>query len=195
MKAGVSRLFLAARPANLYRYNYCNNTFVDSGDSVWAQAATGGGDGWVILQNPGATNGAAFYFTFANEFCCFSPVNDLLSQIAVGVNDVWGINSSNQIFRYDPNPAEFVQVAGQLVHIAAGGDGGWGINQLDQIFRFDSSSESWVQVDALSRVSWLDPEPAFGESILQVWSSPSFGHSRCESLKPGRGLCPAPDRR
>jgi hypothetical protein len=121
---------------NLYRYDYCTNTFVVQGDSAfWTAVATGSGAVWSI------DDGLPGNFDFSGQEGFFVGNGaTLLTEIAVGVNDVWGTNSSNQIFRYDPNTGAFVEIPGALAQIAAGGDGVWGVNSSNEIFRFDSSS-------------------------------------------------------
>ena len=71
---------------------------------------------------------------------------DLLIQIAVGVNDVWGINSSSEVFRYDPRTGGFNQVGSDSDQVAAGGDGVWLIAGANEIWRFDSSPETFVEI-------------------------------------------------
>jgi hypothetical protein len=132
--------------SSIYRYDYCTNSFELLVDGPWTQVATGGGDAWAIQTNPGATDGTAYYLSFSEEG--FVPADGaLLTQIAVGVNDVRGINSSNDVFRYDPTTAfAFVEQTGLLTQIAAGGDGAWGVNSSNEIFRFDPIANGWVQV-------------------------------------------------
>lgn len=135
------------------RYNFCENTF-NSGfvfgsgpGGAFTQAATGSGDVWVLNKQ----DAAGHIIDSEAEI----SIQGVLTQIAVGVNDVWGINNSrasNELVRYDPNTAQFVQVAaglpvGTLRQIAAGGDGVWGLDVIGEIFRFDPSTESFVQVD------------------------------------------------
>ena len=69
-----------------------------------------------------------------------------LVQIAVGVNDFWGVNNLNQVFRYDPATGGFNNLVNNVLQVAAGGDGVWLINTSGNIFRFDSGSEAFVQV-------------------------------------------------
>jgi hypothetical protein len=59
---------------------------------------------------------------------------------------VWGVNSSNGVFRYDPTSSTFNSVGGNTAQVSAGGDGVWLVDINDHIFRFDSSSETFVQV-------------------------------------------------
>jgi len=61
------------------------------------------------------------------------------------VNDVWGINSSSELFRFDPNNSQWNQI-GFAVQVAAGGDGVWVIDESSNPWRFDSSAESFIEV-------------------------------------------------
>jgi hypothetical protein len=58
-------------------------------------------------------------------------------QVFTGGTDVWGVNASNEIFRFNPNSQLFEQIPGSLVQIAIGlGSGVWGINASNEIFKF-----------------------------------------------------------
>jgi hypothetical protein len=62
------------------------------------------------------------------------------------VNDVWGVNASHNVFRYDPKTGAMNSVGGNTVQVSAGGDGVWIIDTSSHIWHFDSSSESFVEV-------------------------------------------------
>jgi virginiamycin B lyase len=50
---------------------------------------------------------------------------------------VWGLNNSNQIFRYNESAFAFEQVPGIMTNISVGTKGDvWGVNSSDQIFVF-----------------------------------------------------------
>jgi len=104
------------------------------------QVVTGGGDVWGINSAQ-----QVFHFDFGTQ--SFGQVPGSLTQIAVGVNDVWGIiDSSNAIFRYDARTDNFNFVVAGAAQVAAGGDGVWAISVDDGINRFDSSPEIFVEV-------------------------------------------------
>jgi hypothetical protein len=69
----------------------------------------------------------------------FDQVAGNLSQIRVGADGtVWGINSSQNIFRFDGN--QFGNVPGQLTQISVGNSAHvWGLTQQQTIFRFDGN--------------------------------------------------------
>jgi hypothetical protein len=67
----------------------------------------------------------------------FNLVAAPVGEVAAGGDGVWAINTSNEIFRFDPSREEFVQVTGSLKNIAAGsGAGVFGVNSADQVFTF-----------------------------------------------------------
>jgi hypothetical protein len=135
------------------RYNFCDNSFDDfsfSGRIV--QGATGGGDVWGLEKALNPDDFDPFHFLDSQgELNFLFSSGRPMDQITVGVNDVWGIDSSAEVFRYDPNTNGFVQLSDTplLRQIVAGGDGVWGVDRIGQIWRFDPSSASFVQVDGV----------------------------------------------
>jgi virginiamycin B lyase len=127
--------------SSLYRYNYCSNSFELNNSGPWTQVATGGGGAWGIEST------GTLLDVFDSGIGAFGGN---LTQVAVGVNDVWAINSSNKVFRFDPNIANpLVPIGGILQtfkQIAAGGDGVWAVSLSNEIFQFQEDPESFVQV-------------------------------------------------
>ena len=82
-----------------------------------------------------------FDYSFVTQ--SFTQVSGTLTQISVGVNGVWGVNSLNDVYQYDPTTHKFNRVDGDTVQVLAGGDGVWMINTVDGIVRYDSSSGSF----------------------------------------------------
>ncbi|MEH2326803.1 MAG: tectonin domain-containing protein [Nostoc sp.] len=74
-----------------------------------------------------------------------------MKKTSVGVGGaVWGINSSNQIYRFNNSTQRFQQIQGVLTQISVGADGTvWGINPSNQIYRFN-------RLSALHRVICVD---------------------------------------
>ena len=58
--------------------------------------------------------------------CCprvraaFQLVTGSLTQVAAGRNEVFGIGTANQIYRYNPGTKAFVQIPGSLAQVAVG---------------------------------------------------------------------------
>ena len=75
-----------------------------------------------------------------------------LTQLAVGRTEVWGLNASNQTFRFNPSTKQFVKIPQTLTQIAVGGgtlgqaDEVWGINASGQIFRFNFHTQKFAPV-------------------------------------------------
>jgi Tectonin domain len=65
-------------------------------------------------------------------------VHGPLAQIQAGGNGVWGINSSEEVFRVEQSQMFKVQIPGAaLVSISVGSGGGvWGINNVGQPLAF-----------------------------------------------------------
>ena len=59
---------------------------------------------------------------------------------------MWGVNGSNNVFRYDPKTGAMNSVGANIGQVSAGGDGVWLVDTSGHIWHFDSSSESFVQV-------------------------------------------------
>src|ERR1700761_9717233 len=84
--------------------------------------------------------------------CCaqgsFEQVPGSLSQISVGADGtVWGIDSSQNIFTWDPSSGQFVQIPGQLKQIAVGNANAvWGLNAQGYIYRWDSRMRNWTSI-------------------------------------------------
>jgi hypothetical protein len=51
----------------------------------------------------------------------FEPVTGTLIKVAAGRQEVWGVNVSQQVFRYNATQGKFVHVAGKLTQVAVGG--------------------------------------------------------------------------
>jgi len=71
-------------------------------------------------------------------------------QVAAGRSEVWGINTSGNVFRLVGS--KFVSVSGALSKIAVGGgtafqkDDIWGLDESGNIFRFDYGTKSFTQI-------------------------------------------------
>jgi len=90
-----------------------------------------------------------------------------LASIAVGGGEVWGFDSTHQVFRFDPAMGTFNQVPGTLNRIAVGVDGVWGVLDLTpvntgataiarigaggslnaaKVFQYDAATQAFVQI-------------------------------------------------
>src|SRR6516225_2852566 len=82
----------------------------------------------------------------------FKQVTGTLTQVAVGRNEVFGVNASNQVYRYSASTKSFGLVTGTLIQVAVGGgtlsqkDEIWGIRPSEQIYHFNFGTKAFVQV-------------------------------------------------
>lgn len=82
----------------------------------------------------------------------FEQIPGSLTQVAAGRAEVWGINASQQVYRFNATTVEFVQVAGKLKQVAVGGgsllqtDAVWGLNAGSEIFQYNFTTKKLVQV-------------------------------------------------
>jgi Tectonin domain len=86
----------------------------------------------------------------------FAQVAGTLTQIAAGRAEVWGLNASQQVFRYNAAGKKFAKLAGKvtLTQIAVGGgtllqsDDVWGVDVNTHVFHYDFTTKKLVQVQA-----------------------------------------------
>jgi virginiamycin B lyase len=82
----------------------------------------------------------------------FQQIPGSLTQVAVGRTEVWGVNASNQTYRYIPGGKKFARILQTLIQIAVGGgtllqaDEVWGINASGQVYRYDFATKKFAQV-------------------------------------------------
>ena len=80
-----------------------------------------------------------------------------LSRISAGsVTNVWGVNSSANVFRYTGDDSDpWVQIPGALTDIGAAADGTvWGVSGSGEIFRYTWDSTHWIKIPGtLKRIS------------------------------------------
>jgi hypothetical protein len=75
-----------------------------------------------------------------------------LTQVAAGRAEVWGVNASQQVYRFNATTSQFAKVAGTLTQVAVGGgslleaDAVWGLNFSNEIFQYNFSTQKLVQV-------------------------------------------------
>jgi hypothetical protein len=74
-----------------------------------------------------------------NAMAEWRQIGGKLNQISVGsVTNVWGVNESDQIYRYtgdDNHP--WVQIDGRLTNVTVAADGTvWGVNSAGNIYRY-----------------------------------------------------------
>jgi hypothetical protein len=143
-------------------YIYQAGGFVEANNTSLAQIAVGGGtlvqvdEVWAL-----DSSGRIYIASLGQVGWQFWQVPGSLGQIAVSAGytschpyEVWGINSSSQIFRYNFCTLKFEQIPGFLTQIAVGGGDIWGVNKSSQIFRFNFQTLTFKQLPgSLAQVS------------------------------------------
>jgi hypothetical protein len=107
----------------------------------------------------------------------FSQVPGILNLIAVGSGyhdnchpyEVWGLNASTQIFRYNYCTKIFDQAPGFLSSLAVGGGDMWGINANGAIFRFDFTTGGFEQLPGVLTQVAVGPNGFWGLYNTQIY--------------------------
>jgi Tectonin domain len=84
----------------------------------------------------------------------FDGVPGLLTQVAAGRAEVWGLDASQKVYRYNPAGKKFAKLAGKITlsQIAVGGgtllqaDEVWGVSAGTQIYHYDFTTKKLVEV-------------------------------------------------
>jgi hypothetical protein len=153
VKGGVPLVQIAAggasvwaRAANGNPYIFKTNKFVPMSSISLTQLAVGGGN---ALQADAVwgldSSGLIYRAANSGTTWVFSQVPGLLDFIAVGIGyqdnchpyEVWGLNPSASIYRYNFCGQNFEQVAGTLGTLVVGGGEIWGINDNGELFWLD----------------------------------------------------------
>jgi hypothetical protein len=114
---------------DIYRFDFATLAFYRWGFGPYAQITVG--TNAVFTNNPGDHGLLELTPVGTNA------VAGSLIQIQAGGDGVWGIGSSQQIFRLQPFANIFTQIPGALVSISVGSGGGvWGTNSSHQVFAF-----------------------------------------------------------
>jgi hypothetical protein len=144
-----------ARASNGHPYIYKKTQFVLANSISLSQIAVGGGN---LVQADAVwgldSSGRIYTATLSGTSWVFSQVPGVLSLIAVGAGyqdnchpyEVWGLNPSAQIFRYNFCVQNWEQIPGTLGTLAVGGGDIWGINGVAEVYRFDFTNFSFEQV-------------------------------------------------
>jgi hypothetical protein len=152
VKGGSSLVQIAAGGASVWAlasngnpYIFKTNKFVLANSISLTQIAVGGGNVFQADAVWGLDSSGLIYRALkSGTTWAFSQVPGILDLIAVGAGnqdnchpyEVWGLNPSAQIYRYNFCGQSFEQVPGTLATLAVGGGGVWGINGSGTSFRF-----------------------------------------------------------
>jgi hypothetical protein len=87
---------------------------------------------------------------------------DNLSHVATGGGEVWALDTTGHVFRFDGSAQVFNPMPGSLAQIAVGVDGVWGLDANGRAFEFNAVTQSW---DALGSPQ-LDAIWAGGDGVF-----------------------------
>jgi hypothetical protein len=136
-------------------YIYQNKQFVLANSIALAQIVVGGGSKFQADTVWGLdSSGNVYKAQLTGSTWGFTQIPGTLDFIAVGAGttdkchpyEVWGVNTSDHIFRYNFCNKDFDEMAGLLATVAVGGGDIWGLNSSEGIFRFNFSTSSFDQV-------------------------------------------------
>ncbi len=121
----------------------------------------------------------------------FQQMEGTLTQVAVGRNEVWGLNGS-EVYRF--NGKKFAKIKGSLTQISVGGgtllqlDEVWGINSDGYAYRYDFSTKALDFVAggkgcptcAVVAYSQIAVGPGYEDSChpYEIWGITNFGTVR-----------------
>ena len=154
-----------ARASNGKPYIFKSNKFVLANSISLTQIAVGGGNAvkgdtvWGL-----DSSGLIYHAILSGTSWVFSQVPGVLDFIAVGIGyqeachpyEVWGLNPSAQIYRYNFCSKDFEQVPGTLGTLAVGSGEIWGINGTGDVY--------WFNFDTLN----FDPQIIPGLKLASV---------------------------
>lgn len=156
---------VSAGNSSIWALDTAGNPYIFGGDQFYqhniqsnlglSQIAVGGGDQdesevvWALNSSGGIYEAGLTEFGWN-----FEPVAGSLSQIAVGTGyydychlyEVWGINFSEQIYRFNWCNGLFEEEPGLFKQLAVGGGEVWAVNGSNQIFRFDFGTHTFKQL-------------------------------------------------
>jgi hypothetical protein len=159
-------------------YIYKTTQFVLANNITLVQIAVGGGNMFQPDTIWGLDSaGSVYNASKSGTTWVFSRIPGVLSLIAVGPGyqdnchpyEVWGINASTQIFRYDFCGKKFDQESGSLTSLAVGGGDMWGLNGNGQIFRFNFTSGGFDQLPGLLTQITVGPNGFWGLFDTQIY--------------------------
>ena len=118
---------------------------VGADGSVWGLAAPAN---YPADSGPQSTDTQVEYFNAGTQ--SFEPLLGApqMVQLSVGAGaDVWGLDSSGNIYQYDADTGTWNNIPGNLSSIQVGADGSvWGINSGGAIYTYNFSNNSWTYI-------------------------------------------------
>lgn len=106
----------------------------------------------------------------------FEQLKGTLVTVSAGRNEVFGLDSKHNVWRYKPTTQAFGKIAKtSLVHIAVGGgnlsqlDEVWGIDASGNVFRFDFATKKFAQVTGTLAQITVGPGSLDNCHPYEVW--------------------------
>jgi hypothetical protein len=124
---------------NISRFNFSKGVF-DQINSPFASfpTLTVGPNGVWALGPVGSSDPFPFQFDDQSQSFFFMG-GGAPTQVQAGGNGLWAIDSSQQIFRFEPSKRQFVQIPGVFVSVSVGSGGGvWAIDGFGQAYAFST---------------------------------------------------------
>jgi len=185
VKGGVALVQIAAGGASVWARANNGNPYILKGKQFvlansinLSQIAVGGGNALQADAVWGLDYSDNIYSaTRSGSTWVFSKVPGALGLIAVGPGyhdnchpyEVWGLDISSQIFRYNFCGKTFDQVPGSLISLAVGGGDMWGTNSNGAIFRFNFATGSFDQLPGTLTQITVGPNGLWGLFDTQIY--------------------------
>jgi len=145
-----------ALATNGHPYIYKTNKFLQASAISLTQIAVGGGN----LRQPDTvwgldSSGNIYNATKSGTSWVFNQAPGVLSFIAVGIGyqdschlyEVWGLNPSAGIYRFNYCIGNWENIPGTLQTLAVGGGEVWGVNGYGEVYNYDFESRAFIKRD------------------------------------------------
>jgi hypothetical protein len=92
-----------------------------------------------------------------------------LSRVAIGGGEIWALDASNQVYRFDGIAQQFNLMPGTLLQIAVGVDGVWGLSADGGAYEFNAITQSWDRIPAPTLVEiWAGADGVFAKRCKPI---------------------------
>ncbi len=197
--AGRAEVWGINSPHKVYRYNAPNAKFVQvagtlthvavgggsllQSDAVWGISSSVSGvltqitvgDSYTDNCHPyevlGLNGGGVYRYNYCTAVFDNIPFSGSMTRISTGGGDVWGLNSAADIFQYNFQTQQWIQIGGTLQQIPVGVNDVWGLDGSGKACRYDHSPASCWLTDLPCSFKSRPAEMASGASIPLVLSS------------------------
>lgn len=106
----------------------------------------------------------------ASAVTCTLVPGPVLTQIAIGTTQVWGLDDSGNVYQYDHTTKAFNLIPGNLSQIAVGeGKTVWGINSAGDVYQYDFTTLAFVHQGGSLQLSQISVGEATSAGSAGVW--------------------------